>query len=460
MGTARGFVNAARRLAAIVVGLLPLAACTAQDLPEKTIHWPQFRGPQARGVAEGFSTPTTWDAPQGEGVRWKTPIPGLGHSSPVIWGDRLFVTTAVSGAQNDSLRVGLYGDIAPVLDKSEHEWKVYCLDKASGSVLWERTAHRGVPAFDRHTKATQANATPATDGKHLVAFFGSEGLHCYDVEGNLLWKKDLGSLDAGFYRVPDAQWGFGSSPILWRDLVIVQCDVQKNSFVAAFNVQTGEDVWRTARADVPTWGTPTVFEGPQRAELVVNGYREIAGYDPLTGRELWTFAGGADIPVPTPFVAHDLIYITSSHSEPRPIYALRLGIEGTVTVPESGESNEAIAWWLRGAGTYMQTPIVVGDLLFTCNDNGVFTVRDARTGEEIERRRIGGGESGFTASAVSADGKLYYASEDGTVHVLRADRAAEELAVNAMGEICMATPAISEGVIYIRTHKHVYALGR
>lgn len=445
-------------LAVAVVWVVPQAIAADPGASGKTVHWPQFRGPNARGLAEGFTTPTKWDATKGEGVRWKTPIPGLGHSSPVVWGDRLFVTTAISGTHNDSLRVGLYGDIAPVLDKSEHEWKVFCLNKKTGKVLWERTAHKGVPAFYRHTKATQANSTPATDGKHLVAFFGSEGLYAFDLDGNLLWKKDLGPLDAGYYMVSDAQWGFGSSPIIWRDLVLVQCDVQKNSFVAAFKVATGEEVWRTTREDVPTWGTPTVHEGPKHPELIVNGYKHIGGYDPLTGKELWKFAGGADIPVPTPFVAHDLIYITSSHSEPRPIYALRLGLEGTITAPESGESNEFVAWWKRDYGTYMQTPIAVGDLLFTCNDNGVFTVHDARTGEKVLRKRVGSGKTGFTASAVSADGKLYYTSEDGDVHVLRADRAAEELAVNPMGEVCMATPAISEGSIFVRAQKHVFAI--
>ncbi|MCO6438739.1 MAG: PQQ-binding-like beta-propeller repeat protein [Phycisphaerae bacterium] len=458
MTVGRRFFGGVVLCAAIAAnGLSAANADSPSSSEKKTVNWPQFRGPHARGVAKGFALPTRWNASETNNVRWKAPIPGLGHSSPVIWGDKLFVTTAIS-AKGDSLKVGLYGDISPVLDKSEHEWKVYCLDKMSGEIKWERTAHKGVPTFYRHTKATQANCTPATDGEHLVVFFGSEGLFCYDLDGRLLWKKDLGELDAGFYMVPDAQWGFGSSPIIWNDLVIVQCDVQKNSFVAALDVATGKEVWRTPRADVPTWGTPTVYEGPERAELIVNGYRHIGGYDPRTGKELWRFAGGADIPVPTPIVAHDLIFVTSSHSEPRPLYALRTGINGTVTAPESGESNEFIAWWKRGYGTYMQTPIVVGDLLFTCNDNGVFGVFDVATGETFERKRIGGGRTGFTASAVSGDGKLYYASEDGDVYVIKADRSAEELAVNPMGEVCMATPAISEGTLFIRTQKHVFAI--
>src|SRR5262249_32755436 len=158
---------------------------------------------------------------------WKTPVPGLGHSSPIVWGDRVWVTSAISGKENPDLKVGLYGDITPVDDSTEHKWNVYCLDRKTGKVLWERTAHTGVPKIQRHPKSTHANPTMATDGKHVVASFGSEGLYCYDPEGKLLWKKDLGVLDSGYYLVPSAQWGSASSPVLFEDMVLVQCDIQK-----------------------------------------------------------------------------------------------------------------------------------------------------------------------------------------------------------------------------------------
>jgi outer membrane protein assembly factor BamB len=212
---------------------------------------PRFAVPEASGVAEGFAAPITWNVEHKKNVRWKTAIPGLGHSSPIIWGDRIFVTTALSGKPNPELKTGLYGDIAPVQDDTVHQWKVYCLDKKTGRVLWAKVARAGVPRIKRHTKATHANSTMATDGKNVVAFFGSEGLYCYDTNGNLRWKKDLGLLDSGFFAVPEAQWGFASSPVLYNNKVLVQCDVQKGSFVAAFDVANGREIWRTPAPTCP-----------------------------------------------------------------------------------------------------------------------------------------------------------------------------------------------------------------
>lgn len=450
---------------ALVVGLVGIGSVRG-DSPElgkkasSSANWPGFRGPGARGVAEGFSTPVQWDVETSTNVKWKTPIAGLGHSSPIVWGDRLFVTTCISGSDDPELRVGLYGDIKPVEDDTIHRWQVYCLNKHTGEVVWQRTACEGVPRVKRHPKATHANSTPVTDGKHVVAMFGSEGLYCYTVDGKLLWKKDLGVLDANFYRVPEAQWEYASSPTIYKSSVIVQCDVAKNSFLAAFDLSDGREIWRTPRNDVPTWGTPTVFEGPERAELIVNGFRHMGGYDPLTGKELWRMGGGADIPVPTPFVAHGLIFLTNSHSQPRPLYAVRLGATGDITLKEGEKSNDHVAWSRMGRGTYMQTPLVYGEYLYTCTDSGIFTSYDAKTGKQQSRRRIGGGGTGFTASAVAADGKLYYTGEEGDVFVFEAGAAPKLIGSNSMGEICMATPAISEGRLYFRTQRHVVCVGK
>jgi outer membrane protein assembly factor BamB len=423
------------------------------------VNWPSFRGNNASGVAENFATPVSWNVETGENIRWKTPIPGLGHSCPIVWGDRVFVTTAISGKSDDYLRVGLYGDIAPVEDESTHKWAIYCIDKSSGKIIWERVAHEGVPKIKRHTKATHANSTPATDGKHVVAFFGSEGLYCYDMSGNLKWKKDFGVLESAYFRAPDAQWGFASSPIIYENLVIVQCDVMQNSFLAALKIEDGSEIWRISRDDVPTWSTPTVHKSGKRTQIIVNGFRHMGGYDLATGKELWKLGGGGDIPVPTPVIAHNMVYLTNAHGTGAPIFAVQLDATGDITLADGATANEHIAWNDPRNGNYMQTPLVYGDYLFTCKDGGVLTCYDAKTGKRFYRERLGTGRSGFTASPVAADGKLYHTSEDGEIYVVQIGEAYKELAVNDMGEICMATPAISEGTLLFRTRGHLVAVG-
>lgn len=246
-------------------------------------NWPSFRGPGASGIVES-KAPQTWDATKGVNIAWKTEIPGLVHSSPVIWGDHVYVTTAVSSDAKAVFRHGLYGDVDPSPDVSKHSWRIYCLDKRTGKIIWEKVAHEGVPKTKRHPKSSQASATPVTDGKHVVAFFGSEGLYTYDADGKLLWKQDLGSLNAGWFYDPDYEWGIGSSPIIYKNLVIVQCDIQKNSFVAAYDINDGHRVWLTPREEIPSWGTPTIYEGQPRAELITHATKFIRAYDPMTGK--------------------------------------------------------------------------------------------------------------------------------------------------------------------------------
>ena len=282
-------------------------------------NWPSFRGPRASGVADGHLLPTIWSVPEGKNVKWRTEIPGLGHSSPVVWGDRIFLTTAVTGKKKPQLRIGLYGDITPVYDDTIHRFDVLSIDKRSGEILWQRTALQGVPKIRRHTKASHANSSAVTDGSHLVVFFGSEGLYSYDLDGNLKWKEDFGVLNSAFFRAPGAQWGFGSSPIIHDGKVIVQCDVTGDSFLAAFDLKDGRELWRTPRDEVPTWSTPTILEHGGKTQIVANGFKHIGGYEFLTGEEIWKLSGGGDIPVPTPVVAHDLIYVTNGHGDGRPI---------------------------------------------------------------------------------------------------------------------------------------------
>ena len=267
------------------------------------INWPSFRGPNASGIADGQHPPTTWDTAKGTNVRWKTPIPGLGHSCPIIWGDRIFLTTAISSKPDQKVRTGLYGDVTSVNDLTPHTWKVYCVDRNSGKILWERIAFQGVPKFRRHLKGSQANCTPATDGRHVIACFGSEGLYCYDFEGKLLWKRDLGVLDTSFIVFPENEWGFGSSPIIYKDLVLLQCDLSKDSFIAAYSIEDGNRVWSTPRDEIPSWSTPTIWQTPKGVELVTNAAQYARGYDPATGKELWRLAKKSEVTVPTPFVA-------------------------------------------------------------------------------------------------------------------------------------------------------------
>lgn len=443
----------------ILLCVLPLAAASGQPGPSRETNWPSFRGVRASGIADGYAAPTRWNVEANQNLRWKTPLPGLGHSSPVIWGDRIYVTSAVSGKPKAELRVGLYGDIAPVTDDTSHRFQVLCLDKRTGKILWERTAHEGVPKVKRHTKSTHANPTIATDGKNVVAFFGSEGLYCYDPDGNLRWKKEFGVLDSGYYEVPDAQWGFASSPVLHEGKVLLQCDVQKGSFVAALEARDGRELWKTERSDVPTWSTPTVVTEGGRAQVVVNGWEHIGGYDLETGRELWKMAGGGDIPVPTPVAGKGLIFVTNAHGRMAPIFAIRPTAAGDITLKGSEMRSAHVAWCTLREGAYMQTPLVYGDYLYVCRDNGVLSCYEASTGIRRYQERLGTGRTGFTASGIAADGKLYYASEEGEVFVVQAGPEFKLLAANPVGEVCMATPALSEGILYVRTQGHLVAIG-
>lgn len=447
-----------RRIRAILCGLAFAAAASGAE--EGRENWPQFRGPAASGVSESGKPPAEWDVAGGRNVLWKTPIPGLAHSSPVVWGDRVFVTTAIPSTGDAQLKLGLYGAGDSAKDMVEHAFKVFCLDRRTGRVLWEQTAHTGVPKVRRHTKATHCNSTPATDGRRLVVSFGSEGLYCYDLDGALRWKKDLGVLDAGPFNAPEMQWGFASSPILADGRVVMQCDVFNNPFLAAFDADDGRELWRTARNEVCTWSTPAVYARGDQRVVVANGYQEMAGYDLATGKRLWWLNDrGGDVPVPTPVVSDDLVYLASAHGARGPIIALHREMEGEFSLPSEGAGSRQVAWWVDGVRVYMQTPLVYRGVLYGCRDNGVLTAFDAQTGEQLFRERVGEGNTGFTASMVAADGRLYVTSEEGDVHVLRAGRTFERIATNTLEETCMATPAISGDLLLFRTRGHVVAIG-
>jgi outer membrane protein assembly factor BamB len=447
-------VGLPRRLVrlALVAGVLSIG------LWANAANWPQFRGPGARGLDESQATPTNWNVEAGTNIRWQTPLPGLAHASPIVWGDRVYVATAVKPGTAE-LKVGLYGDIKPLEEKESHQWRLLALDKATGKIIWDTLAHEGIPRAKRHPKATPCNSTPVTDGNRIVAIFGSEGLFCFDLTGKQIWHKELGPMDSGYYVVPSAQWGFGSSPIIADGKVIVLCDVLTKPFLAAFNLADGKEVWRTARTDVPTWGTPAIVETPGRKQIVVNGWRCTGGYDLGTGTNLWHLEGGGDIPVPTPVFAHGLIYLTSAHGMMAPMRAVRPDAVGNVTPDDPGMTNATIAWAYPRRGNYMQTPIAVGDLLFGCTDAGAVTCFDAATGAIKYNQRLSAGGQGFTASPVSDGRHVYFTSEQGVVFVLAAADQYSLAGTNELRETCLSTPAISEGTLFFRTREKLIAVG-
>lgn len=417
-------------------------------------NWPSFRGPQASGVADGRNLPVRWDAATSTNILWKSEIPGLAHSSPVVWGDRIFLTTAISSTPNPAYAAKDRG-IGLVDDDVKHTWRVYCLDKRTGRMLWEQTAHEGIPRTKRHLKATQANPTPVTDGRYVVALMNSEGLFAYDVAGKFLWKVDLGILNPGLYEDKTSEWGQASSPVIFRDRVIVQSDGHKQSFIAAFRLSDGKQIWRVERGEITSWSTPTIYEGKSRVEMIVNGGHYIRGYDPLTGRELWRFFdGNTEVKQQAPLIAGDKVLVTGGYPLGRPMYAFRLGASGDISVKD-GESNAHLVWRTPKGSPYTTTPIVYGDYFYVCADNGVLSAYKVNTGEQVYQQRLA---SSFSASPVAGDGKLYFPSEDGEVFVVRAGPKFELLSTNPMGEALMASPAISDGVLIIRSQKFVYAV--
>jgi outer membrane protein assembly factor BamB len=421
-------------------------------------NWPQFRGPQAAGIDTNSALPVEWNVETGRNVRWKTPIPGLGHSAPVVWGERTYVTTAV-GPGDAQLKIGLYGDIEPVNESGIHQWRLLAVNLASGKLLWNTVGHEAKPRVKRHPKSTHCNSTPATDGEHIAAIFGSEGLFCFGSDGKLLWRKDLGPMDSGYFKAASAQWGFASSPVIRGDKVVVLCDAQTNSFVATFDVRTGRELWRTSRSDVPSWGTPTIIDAAGRTQVVVNGWHHSGGYDFATGKELWWLKGGGDIPVPTPIFANGLIYLTSAHGKLRPMRAIRPQAVGDITHADPAGTNAGIAWVHPRQGNYMQTPIAVNGRVYGCTDNGVLTCFDGKTGEILYSSRLGIGAQGYTASPVSDGRHLYLPGETGKVAVVPASNQFSVIATNDLRDICMATPAISKGTLLFRTQTKLIAIG-
>jgi outer membrane protein assembly factor BamB len=439
------------------------AAPTRRTLPAAaaaTGSWPSFRGTQAAGIAEGQNLPDTWDGKTGENILWRTDIEGLAHSSPVVWGNTVFVTTAVSSEPDATFKPGLYGDGDASQDRSKHQWKIIALDKKTGAVRWQRVAVEAVPVDKRHIKSTYASGTPATNGRIVVAGFGSMGLHAFDVAGNFLWKVEYGRIDLGAYDLPSVEWGPASSPIIWNDLVIIQIDTHADSFLLAVRADTGETVWKTDREEIPSWGTPTVATTPAGPVLVTNASNFVRGYDPRTGKELWRIGKSSKITAPTPIYADGLFVIASGRAPERPIFVVRADARGDLTLPAGETSNAGVAWSKNARGPYMPTPIIYKGVLYVLANTGLFDAIELQTGKDVYRQRLEKVGNGFSASPVAADGKIYLANEDGEILVVTAGPTFSQIAINSMGELVMATPALSEGVMYVRSATGLFAIGR
>ena len=411
-------------------------------------NWPGWRGPGGTGVSSESTFPVSWtDA----NIRWKTPIPGRGHSSPIVWGDRVFLTTAIEGdivAGREKKPEHMLGkEVFVHPDMVSHDrrqtMKVLALDAKSGKTVWERTAYEGPVADGRHRKSSFASATPVTDGRHVFVFFGTEGLYAYNVDGALAWKQDLG-------EIRTLGLGYASSPVLFGNVVIVQCDEDngEKSFIAAFDRATGKPAWRQSRAVQSSWATPVLVEAGGRTELVAAGTEFTIAYDPATGRELWRSKGTNSNIIPSPVYGHGMVYVTSGYPE-----------KSVLAIRPAGPGAEIV--WTRARGTaYVTSPILVADALYLSTDRGILTNLDAKTGEP----RYEGGRipvpASFTASMVAFGDKILQASEDGDIFVVQAGATHKVIATNRLGEPVFASPALSNGVIFIRGEKHLYAIGK
>ncbi|HXO42854.1 MAG TPA: PQQ-binding-like beta-propeller repeat protein [Thermoanaerobaculia bacterium] len=420
-------------------------------------RWPQFRGEGAAGVADGEHPPLRFGLDPPANLKWQVTIPGLAHSSPVVWGDRVFVTTAVSGQPETDFH--LASPMESAKDVSPHSLRVLCFDRLSGKLLWERTAYSGAPKTKRSPRNSYASPTPATDGRHVVAMFGSHGLYCYTVEGKLLWSQDLGLVDPGFFLDPDYQWGDASSPIVFKNLVIVLCDRQKGSFLAAFDLDTGERRWRVPRDELPSWSTPTLVRGAGRPELVTNGVNEVRGYDPETGKDLWALkTRNSMIAAPTPVSGLGLVVVTNGYRPLKPIYAIRPGATGDISLGDE-DANRWVAWSKKAGGAYYITPLIYGEHLYVLSEGGILSNYYLKTGELIYRHRVGESGDLFSSSPVAADGYLFLASEGGEVYVVKDGIEYQLTASNPVGEPCMATPAIAGHMLFVRTHSRLLVFG-
>lgn len=415
-------------------------------------NWPQFRGTTA-GVAEGTALPDSWSTTQN--VTWKTPIAGAGWSSPIVWGERVYLTSVINEGKSETPKKGLYfGGERNTPSKAVHRWMVYCLESKSGRILWEKIAHKGLPPTPVHIKNTYASETPVTDGERVYAYFGNVGVYCFDRDGNEVWSQKQPSYKTRF------GWGSAASPVLYQDRLIIVNDNEEKSFLVALNKYTGKELWRVPRKEKSNWSTPFVWENGERAEIITAGSSRVRAND-LDGKPLWELKGMSNIAIPTPFARHGLLYISSGYvlDKMRPVYAIKPGATGNISLKEGETTNDYIAWSNATAGPYNPTPIVYGNYMYILYDRGFLGCFDARTGKVMyDKERIHPGATAFTASPWAYNGKVFCLSEDGDAYVIPAGPTFKVERTNALDEMCMATPALAADGLYIRTQTKLYKL--
>ncbi len=437
MLTRRGFLAAA-----------PLA------LRQAAAEWPQFRGPAATGVpGDESGLPEAWSSTKN--VAWKTPIEGRGWSSPIVWGNRIFLTSAQADSLAGAPEGGFYqGAVESPKPDDEHRWIAHCVDLAGGKHVWKTELHRAVPAVGRHRKNTYASETAVTDGEHLFAHVGDLGTWCLDYEGKVVWSKAWAPVRT--------RWGYGtaSSPALHEGRLYIANDNQDQSYLVALDKGTGQQIWRVERNESTTWSTPFVWENGQRTEIVTVGRERVRSYD-LDGKLLWELSGLSALAIPTPFASGALLYVTSGYmgSQERPIYAIRPGADGDISLPDGETSNEFIAWSVPQGGPYHPSGLVYANLYYTLFDRGFLTCHDASTGEEVYgKQRISRDSVNFTASPWAYNGKLFCLDEVGTTFVVEAGPDFKLLDKNELREMCMATPAIVQRGLLIRSFSTLYKI--
>jgi outer membrane protein assembly factor BamB len=466
-----------RTLASLLLSALIVPA-VAQSAPPAA--WPQFRGPNGAGVADESTLPVTWTTT--EHVAWAVDLPGRGWSSPIVWGDTVFVTSAVNANAFKAPGKGIFGnDYAAELEKqglSEAEivkklvdrdielasesgdisYVVAALDAKTGKTLWQREAHKGPPPGGRHRKNTYASETPATDGERIYASFGGNvGVFCYTLDGTLLWSKT--------WKPQPIYLDFGtaSSPVVHKGRVYQLHDNDGESFLVALDARTGREIWTVKRTDLDSilksgWATPLIWTHGGRTEIVTIGRGFAISYD-LDGKELWRSKGFRQS-TPSPVVAGGLLYIGagSQGDANRPLFAIRPGATGDISLKDGATSSASVAWFLPRFTGYTPSPLAYRGRIYAVNDNGVLQVADAATGAEVYKARIGGGGQTFSSSPIASGGRIYVASEDGDVFVLGAGDRYDELARNTLGEMVLASPAAAGDRLYVRTLTKLYCL--
>jgi outer membrane protein assembly factor BamB len=418
------------------------------------LNWPMFRGPGANGVVDNAGLPERWTDSQN--VSWRVDVEGRGWSSPIVWGNQVFLTTVINESVSESPKKGLYfggNRLEPA--QSKHHWVVLSLDIETGKTLWRKEVHVGIPGTPIHLKNSYASETPVTDGEHLYVVFGNLGVYCLDLKGKLIWKKELPRRKVRY------GWGTASSPVIHGDRLYLVDDNDEQSTLTALEKRTGKQVWQVKRKERSNWATPYVWENKLRTEIITPGTQKTRSYD-LEGNLLYEFGGGSSITIATPYARHGLLYVSSGYvmDRKRPLMALRPGAHGDISLKADQQNNEFVAWCQKQGGPYNPTTLVYRDLLYVLLDRGFLSCYDARTGEEVySKKRLPNGKA-FTSSPWASDGKIYCLNEDGLTFVIRAGREYKLLYKNALAEddMCMATPAIVGNRLLVRTSARLYCV--